>query len=265
MLGPGALGLFFLSLAIRNDAEARRGRVRGTAPAPAAGRERPAPSPPRRRSRPGALKRLRQVVLGRGLHARVGGGLLEPAPRELAVELRQVREQREIVERDSLRRAFGGLEPFDVGSRAEIGGARHGERLLGRAGREMDLDEIAPRTRGQVACTPGFLSHSLQRFHVNGARAALRGGARQPDLELIAGTAPQLARPLGVAQRPQRGREADARERAVAQLDRRVEPDPLEVPRRFARVAARKQRLGEIQARVAGCGPRRRPWSSLSR
>jgi len=79
----------------------------------------------------------------------------------------------------------------------------------------------------------------------------LRGGARQPGLRRISRGGPQLARPFGAALRPQGAPQTDGGDRAVAALEARVGARALEVPRRLARIAAREQRLGEKQPRVA--------------
>src|SRR6185503_8846523 len=119
-------------------------------------------------------------------------------------------------------------------------------------GREVDLDEIAPRARRQVLFTPGIVGHTLQGLGIQNTGAALRRGARQPDLDrILRRFAPQLAGPRALALRPEGGSEADPRDRSVVAIDARVGADALEMPRRFARIAAREQRLGEIEPGIS--------------
>src|SRR5437660_4727358 len=194
---------------------------------------------------------LGEIVFRTRFHARVGGGLLELTPRELAIKPRQVREQREIVEVDALGCPLDRLETLDVGSHSEVAYARHGERLVRRAGRGIDLDEVASRARRQLGCAGRLVGYALQGFCGRELSAALGRGSRQRDLRRSARTGPHAARPVCVALRPQDAPEADAGDRLVALLDARVGADLLEVAPRFGRVSAREQGFGEVQPRVA--------------
>src|SRR6267154_1282238 len=198
---------------------------------------------------------LGEVVFRARLHARVGGGPLELTPRQLAIEPRQVREQGEIVEVDAFGRTLARLEPLDVGSHSQVGGAGHGKRLVRRAGRGIDLDEIAPRARRQLGRVARVVGNALQGFRVHDLGAALGRCARQRDLRRRARCGPHVARPLSVALFPQGAPEPDAGDRAVAAFQARVGSGLLEVASRSSRASAREQGLGEVQPRVAAAVP----------